>query len=274
MGNFSNTKDDSLSGSRLQDIDGNWLRVIADDEACMVAVTTRGDRVGVDSLTFDGFNLCHYTGDSPAHVAECRRRLASAVGVDESRIIVPRQVHSADVAVIDGDWSVADWRSLTEGVDGVVAKLKGWVVGVSTADCVPIILVDAVAGVVAAIHAGWRGVIGGVIENGIKAIAEVGADLMRVKAYIGPSICVDCFEVGEEVAERFPEPFVERRAGSRPHVDLPGYVAAVLIKEGISESNISSFTKDCCTRCHPSTYFSARAIGVKSGRNFMFAILK
>lgn len=274
MENFSNTKADSLSGSRLQNVDGNWLRVIAEGEDCLVAVTTRGDRVGGGTSAYDGFNLCHYTGDSSAHVVECRCRLASAVGVDESKIIVPRQVHSADVAVIDSDCSVADWRSLTEGVDGVVAKLTGWVVGVSTADCVPIILVDAVAGIVAAVHAGWRGAIGGVIENSIKAMAESGADLMRVKAYIGPSICVDCFEVGEEVAERFPKQFVERRAGCRPHVNLPGYVAAVLIKNGISESNMLPFTKDCCTRCHPSTYFSARAIGVKSGRNFMFAILK
>lgn len=274
MENFSNTMADYLSGSRLQNVDENWLRVIAEDEACLVAVTTRGDRVGSGASAYDGFNLCHYTGDSPAHVSECLRGLASAVGVDESKIIVPRQVHSADVAVIDSDCAADDWCSLTEGVDGVVAKLTGWVIGVSTADCVPIILVDAVAGVVAAIHAGWRGAIGGVIENNIKAMTESGADLMRVKAYIGPSICVDCFEVGEEVAEKFPEQFIERSAGCRPHVDLPGYVAAVLIKKGVRESNITPFTKDCCTRCHPLTYYSARAIGVKSGRNFMFAILK
>lgn len=99
--------------------------------------------------------------------------------------------------------------------------------------------------------------------------------MARTLAFIGPSICVDCFEVGEEVAARFPEECVVRYAdGRRPHVDLPGYVWTVLCEAGLRRANVRPFDKACCTRCHPDRYFSARSIGVESGRNFTFVMLK
>lgn len=246
----------------------SWLKIIADLGSYKVMFTSRGDVC--DASAYSGFNICHYTGDSVSHITDCRRRLAEAVGVDVDRIIVPRQTHSVKVAVVS---SLPVDDVLLEGVDGIVSILNKVVIGVSTADCVPVILVDETTGVVAALHAGWRGAVGGIVREGVGRMKELGAVPERTMAYIGPSICVDCFEVGEEVAEKFPDECVVRYDdGRRPHVDLPRYVVLMLEQEGVQSCNIKSFTKNICTRCHPDQYFSARALGVESGRNYTFVI--
>lgn len=248
-----------------------WFEVIADEPSYIVACTTRGVLDDAPS-PYGTFNICHYTGDDMDGVRKCRSLLADWLGVSPDCLIVPRQTHSVDVTVVN---ELPVRPEAVEGVDGVATILKDVVVGVSTADCVPVILVDAEAGVAAAIHAGWRGAVGGVVQNGIRRIKELGADMARTLAFIGPSICVDCFEVGEEVAARFPEECVVRYAdGRRPHVDLPGYVRTALCEAGLREANVRPFDKACCTRCHPDRYFSARSIGVESGRNFTFVMLK
>lgn len=246
----------------------SWLKVIADLGSYKVMFTSRGDARSASA--YSGFNICHYTGDSVSHIIDCRRRLAEAVGVDVDRIIVPRQTHSVKVAVVS---SLPVDDTALEGVDGIVSILNKVVIGVSTADCVPVILVDETTGVVAALHAGWRGAVGGIVREGVGRMKELGAVPERTMAYIGPSICVDCFEVGEEVAEKFPDECVVRYDdGRRPHVDLPRYVVLMLEQEGVQSCNIKSFTKNICTRCHPDQYFSARALGVESGRNYTFVI--
>lgn len=255
----------------MNDSSCHWLLCLADEPSYCVMSTSRGEPTAASS-PYGEFNLCHYTGDSPAHVAQCRRLLAEALGIGEDRIVVPRQVHSAEVAVIE---SLPVGEGALEGVDAVVTKLTKVAVGVSTADCVPVIVADADAGIVAAIHAGWRGAVGGVVGNTLRVMTGLGADTGRMRAYIGPAICVGCFEVGEEVASRFPESCVVRFSdGRRPHVDLPAYVALELRRGGVSEENIEPFTQDSCTRCHPLRYFSARASGVESGRNFTFVMRK
>ncbi|MCM1076453.1 MAG: polyphenol oxidase family protein [Bacteroides sp.] len=249
----------------------SWLHVIASEDSYCVMTTGRGE-MEMSASPYDGFNLCHYTGDDPDHVKTCRNLLASAIGVEPDRIVVPRQTHSVNVAVIDS--LPIDMEEL-EDVDGIVTTLRGVAIGVSTADCVPVILVDEVVGVIGAFHAGWRGAVGGIVENGVGRMVELGASAGRIRAFVGPAICVNCFEVGDEVASRFPEECVVRYDdGRRPHVDLPGYVMHVLRNAGVSSCNIEPFSYECCTRCHPSRYFSARAIGVDSGRNFTFVMLR
>lgn len=248
-----------------------WLNIISDTPLRSVMFTSRGElRAGMTA--YGAFNLCHYTGDSPSHVAECRRMLAEAVGLDPSRIVVPRQTHSTEVATLT---SLPVDEAALEGVDAVVTTLSGLAVGVSTADCVPVIAVDAEAGVAGAFHAGWRGAVGGIVGKGIAAMLAAGASPGRIEAFIGPSICGECFEVGEEVACRFPDEFVSRLSlDSKPHVDLPAYVVSSLVGAGVSASRIVPFRPELCTRCHPAKYFSARVSGIESGRNFTFVILK
>ncbi len=229
--------------------------------------TYRGGICNAES-PYAGFNVCHYTGDSPEHISHCRALLCGHLGVEEEALVVPRQTHSTNVAVID---NIPFDNRTFEGVDALVTTLDNVVIGVSTADCVPVVLGDIDSGVIGVAHAGWRGAVGGIMGNTVSAMVSVGADASKIKAALGPSICVDCFEVGEEVAAQFPDGCVERRSGWRkPHVNLQRFVTDELVYAGLERCNISPFSKERCTLCHPATFFSARSLGVNSGRLFTF----
>ena len=222
--------------------------------------TSRGD---VTDSPYSGFNICHYTGDDPDRVARCRESLSRYVGVSPGMLIVPRPTHSVNCQVID---SVPVSAESLEGVDALVTPLPGVAIGVSTADCVPVLLADPAAGIIGAAHAGWRGAIGGVVEVAVNAMVSLGAMPGCIKALMGPCICKDCFEVGDEVASLFPEEYVVRVEGCKPHVDLLEYVASRLVACGIPCKAVTM--PPACTRCNPDHYFSARRLGVNSGRNF------
>lgn len=230
-----------------------------------VWLTSRGN---VTSSPYSGVNLCHYTGDDPDHVAWSRGLLADEAGISVERIIVPRQTHSTRCRVID---RLPVEAAEIEGVDALVTTLRGVGIGVSTADCVPVVMADAEAGVIGVAHAGWRGAVAGIVDRTLDAMMSLGAQPERISALIGPCICVECFEVGDEVAAQFPESCVVRGEG-RPHVDLPAYVRQQLIARGVADNAITM--PDACTRCHPDTYFSARASGIASGRNFTMVMLE
>lgn len=224
--------------------------------------TLRGEVTAGDP--YSGFNVCHYVGDEQAHVAACRALLCHELGIESSRLVVPRQTHSPRVAVI------TSLPAAPEDVDAVVTRLSDVAIGVSTADCVPVVLADAEAGVIAALHAGWRGALAGIVEATIAAMQSLGARPGRITAALGPCICAGCFEVGEEVAALFPASCVSRD-GVKPHVDLPAYVTGLLQAAGLPEAQIAP--PPSCTRCHPESLFSARAQGTASGRIFT-AILR
>lgn len=209
---------------------------------------------------YSGVNLCHYVADDPDHVERSRHEFCRALGLSSDRLVVPRQTHSVRVAVTDS------LPAAPEDVDAVVTNLADVAIGVSTADCVPVVLADAEAGVIAALHAGWRGALGGIVANTVAAMVQLGATPTRISASLGPCICADCFEVGEEVATLFPDEVVRRANGIKPHVDLPAYVMAQLADAGVGRSRIAP--PPLCTRCHPDLLFSARAHGTASGRIF------
>ncbi|MBO7382780.1 MAG: polyphenol oxidase family protein, partial [Muribaculaceae bacterium] len=128
---------------------------------------------------------------------------------------------------------------------------------------------------VAAIHAGWRGIINGVITKAIARMTESGSSLKTTNAVIAPAICADCYEVGEDVAGEFVSKGLDDCVdghGARPHIDLPKAALIQLIVEGVAAENIS--VADDCTRCNPQRYFSARRLGIDSGRNFSFIYRK
>lgn len=252
-------------GNTLAMTTPSWIDLIEIAPEVKALVTCRGE---TDESPYSGFNPCHYTGDSPAHIAASRKTLADYIGVSEDRIILPRQTHSNVCKLID-EFPVD--AACLYGVDALVTRMKGVAIGVSTADCVPILLADTKAEVIAAVHAGWRGAVGGIIENSVEMMLAAGSDVSRIKAAIGPCICSGCFEVGEEVAERFPESCVIRGL-DKPHVDLPRFVKMTLEKCGLDGESITMPT--ACTRCRPDRYFSARAIGINSGRNFSMIMLR
>lgn len=157
-----------------------------------------------------------------------------------------------------------------EDTDALVTSLPDTALCIHTADCVPVVMADAAAGVIAAVHSGWKGTVGRISALAVNEMAKLGADPARIVAAMGPCIGPECFEVGPEVTERFTEAgfpdsiIVPQPAGARPHIDLPGAVAFTLKECGLTEGNIH--LPPACSRCRPDTYFSARRLGVASGR--------
>lgn len=234
--------------------------------------TTRGE---VDRRNaYSGVNLCDYVGDDALRVLDARLTLAMQLGVDLDDLVMPRQTHSCRVAVIDEGFRSMDidkQEAALEGVDALVTTLRGVVIGVNTADCVPIVLVDGQAGVIAVAHAGWRGTAGRIVKNVVEEMCRQGASADRIQVSMGPSICQDCFEVGDEVVQEFKksaflldEIVVRNESTGKAHIDLRAANRAVLIAAGVLPQNI--ILSQHCSRCNPDRFFSARRHGINSGR--------
>jgi YfiH family protein len=190
-------------------------------------------RGGRSRAPYDSFNLGVHVGDDPADVAANRARVARELGVGEDRLVWMEQVHGASVAVVDGpqDGPLA-------ATDAVVTTTPGLVLCVLVADCVPVLLTDPVAGVVAAVHAGREGVRRGVLPATLSAMASRGARARHVTALLGPAVCGECYEVPEamqaEVAAVTPAAAVRTRRGT-PGLDLRAGLAEVLARAGVTE---------------------------------------
>lgn len=244
------------------------IDILYSSDKSLAATTRRGQGVLMDD-SFSGFSVCSYSGDNERHYLENLRQLSTILGIDEKHIVMPRQTHTSNVSVLQ---SLPESSECLQNVDAVVTSMKGLAVGVNTADCVAVLLIDESNGVCAAVHSGWRGTVDDITGKCIGKMIEAGAVASSIKAFIPPCIHVECFEVGEEVAELFPSEYVSREFGMKPHIDLVSMICAQLEDRGILSRNISVSAE--CTRCNPGKYFSARALGVKSGRNFSFTMLK
>lgn len=213
---------------------------------------------------YDGFNACFYTGDDEAHTDACRAEAAAHLGLDSpAMLIMPRQTHTVRVMAV----TAADAGRVIADVDALVTADPSVAVGVSTADCVPLLMSDAEAGVVAAVHSGWRGTVGHIAARAVEAMQALGARQERIRAAFGPCICTSCFEVGEEVADAFAAAglaaAVSRRFGLKPHIDLAAAVTATLAAAGVTSPPLPPVG---CSRCNPGRFFSARRLGTASGR--------
>lgn len=186
---------------------------------------------GVSTGEVAGLQMGFGAEDDPGNVAENRRRAVAAI-LPGAALVMPYQVHSPDAVVVDLPWSHDD----RPRADAVVTDRPGLLLGVVTADCAPILLVDREAGVVAAAHAGWRGAQGGVIEATIEAMESRGADAARIVAAIGPCIAQTSYEVDGPFRAHFTDDderfFAEAREG-RWQFDLEGYVADRLTACGL-----------------------------------------
>jgi YfiH family protein len=218
---------------------------------------------GVSSGRHATLNLGKRWGDEPAAVAENLRRVAAAAGFEPGELRTIRQVHGR-VAV-----RVTEIREGVEG-DAVWARAGDGpvVVGVLTADCVPVLLADRSGTAVAAVHSGWRGTVQDIVGATVAALAEDGVAPDELVAAIGPCIEVGAFEVGEEVAGQFADPFVRRDLGPKPHVDLVAAVRAQLARAGVPEDSIERVGG--CTVSDPERYFSYRRDGAGIGQMLAF----
>ncbi len=195
--------------------------------------------------------------DSSADVAENRARMAAALGVEPRRLLTAYQIHSPHVVVAETPWSL-DARPRA---DGIVTRTPGLAVGVSTADCAPVLFAEPQAHVVGAAHAGWRGALAGIVEASIAAMERLGAARSEIRAALGPMIRQRNYEVGPDLIDRFaaddPESTPFFAPASRPgHAlfDLGGYVAARLTRAGIHHiENLG-----LCTYADAERFFSFR----------------
>lgn len=226
---------------------------------------------GVSAPPFDSLNLGRALGDDPRSVAENHRRLAAALGYPADDLFEVSQVHGARVLEPGPDAVPASFRA--SEADALCSARAGVAIGVRTADCMPVLLADPVTGAVAAVHAGWRGAVAGVLPAAIAALSvRAGADPARLVVAILPHIRACCFEVGAEVVEQvravLPEEAARRAVverSPRPHVDLSQLVRAQLHEAGVAAERIDDVAG--CTCCEPDRFFSFRRDGADAGRH-------
>ncbi|WP_432055209.1 peptidoglycan editing factor PgeF [Streptomyces sp. bgisy022] len=189
---------------------------------------------GVSAAPYEELNLGGAVGDDPGAVRANREATAKRLDVDPARVVWMNQVHGADTAVVDEPWGD---RPVPE-VDAVVTARRGLALAVLTADCVPVLLADPVAGVVAAAHAGRPGLVAGVVPAAVRAMTRLGADPARIVARTGPAVCGRCYEVPapmrDEVAAVEPSAYAETSWGT-PAVDVGAGVHAQLERLGVRE---------------------------------------
>lgn len=222
---------------------------------------------GVSENEFASLNFSVGVGDTPAHVEENLRRAARMLRVAEGRIYFASQVHGAAAELAD---PAIDFDAFVcREADVVFGRSPDVACGVRTADCVPILLAAERSGHVAAVHAGWRGVVRGAVRAGLAALERSGADASDVVAAIGPHISVAAFEVSDEVASELvaasPDSNVVDRSRARPHVDLRRIVRAQLESFGVRRGAIDDVFG--CTYADSVRFFSFRRDGKKSGRH-------
>lgn len=225
-----------------------------------------------DDDAYSDFNINEFCGDSTTHVARCREALAGEIGVPADNIVVPHQVHGTEACVINGGFltmPAAERSMLTEGADAVMTDVRGVCIGVSTADCIPVLLYDEEHHAACAIHAGWRGTLQRITHKAVMQMGMVyGTRPDRLRAVVGPGISLDNFEVGDEVYEAFRQAgFDMARIACRKrkwHIDLPLANRLALEHDGVEPHNIAM--SGVCTYDNADRYFSARRLGVNSGR--------
>lgn len=229
---------------------------------------------------YAAFNVTHYCGDNPQRVDCNRTWLCNELGISKSQLWLPRQTHTDNICCIDNNMlSLTDeeQQKRLQNVDALITNIPQQCIGVSTADCVPVLVYDEEKKVIASIHAGWRGTEKKITLKTIqKMVQKYGTNPTKCKAIIGPSISVDAFEVGEEVVTafqkaNFPDSIV-MRTSSRPHIDLWAANAFLIEQAGIPLEQIQ--IAGICTYNHSDTFFSARKLGIKSGRIYTAIMLK
>lgn len=246
---------------------------------------------GVSKGNYAAFNINRYCGDAPEDIEQNRKSLANCLEIDVNKLIVPHQIHSDSSRIIANEYFKlpANIREqIIEGVDAVMTNELNVCIGVSTADCIPILLYDTKHQAAAAIHAGWRGTVKHIVQKTIKEMGIVyQTKPQELQAVIGPGISLQNFEVGDEVYEQFANAcfdmeriakrfrVIQPKEGELPlkwHLDLKLSNRIDMETMGVLPQNI--IDEEICTYDNTNDYFSARKLGVDSGRIYNGIILK
>lgn len=213
-----------------------------------------GRHGGVSSGDFAGLNVSHAVGDNPDAVEENRALVAKTLG--GAPLVTVKQVHSNRVVTVE----TGALPERTVEADAIVTHRRDVLIGVLTADCSPLLFLDAGAGIVGAAHAGWRGAVDGILQNTVAAMEALGAQRRRIQLAIGPTISQKNYEVGEQFKadalnqNANTEPAFLTPPGGKPHFDLPGYLAIEARALGLAEITDTAL----CTYADPARFFSHR----------------
>lgn len=227
---------------------------------------------GVSEGDYTSFNCTHYCGDNVEHVMANRRKLCNDWHISTERLVIPRQVHGTEVAVIDDRFlslPLSEQTEILDGVDALISPLTDVCLAVSTADCIPVLIYDRRNHIIAAIHAGWRGTVARIVSHTIRQMKRLyGVEGCEMFAAIGPGISLDAFEVGDEVYDAFCDAsFPMEKIATHTekwHIDLWEANRLQLIAEGVRAEQIE--LSGICTYEHYQQFFSARRLGIQSGR--------
>jgi YfiH family protein len=227
---------------------------------------------GCSTGNYAAFNINGYCGDDEVHIAANKVALCGLLGIDSNRLVMPHQVHDCVVRRIDGPQ-----QGVIEGVDAVMTDVPQLCIGVSTADCIPVLLYDSTHRAVSAVHAGWRGTVLRIVQKAVEAMCHAyGTAPADLQAVIGPGISLDSFEVGDEVYDQFlsagfdMQPISRREA--KWHIDLPMCNRLQLMEAGVPADHIQM--TNICTYQQYDRYFSARRLGIQSGRIYTGILIK
>lgn len=226
---------------------------------------------GVSTGIFESLDLSTSRGDEPEHVRENYRRLGEAAGIDMSRCAFTHQVHGHEVRIVTSADAHTLYTDVPYEADGLVTNERGLALICFTADCVPVLLCDEQAGVIGAVHCGWRSSVEDILGVAVGKMRSLGAQVKNIRAAVGPSIGPCCFEVGHEVAEAA-EALLGGYFGlwtpvpgryDKYLLDLRGVNRRRLMQLGVREENIS--VSDECTKCSCQKYWSHRATNGRRG---------
>ena len=227
---------------------------------------------GCSTGNYAAFNINGYCGDDEVHIAANKVALCGLLGIDSNRLVMPHQVHDCVVRRIDGPQ-----QGVIEGVDAVMTDVPQLCIGVSTADCIPVLLYDSTHRAVSAVHAGWRGTVLRIVQKAVETMRDTyGTAPADLQAVIGPGISLDSFEVGDEVYNQFLSAGFDMQPISRRdakwHIDLPMCNRLQLMEAGVPADHIQM--TNICTYQQYDRYFSARRLGIQSGRIYTGILIK
>lgn len=228
---------------------------------------------GVSTGNYSSFNLGLFSGDNPDDLSKNFKLLSTLTNIPEDNIHLPYQTHSNKISLIDEDFLSKDnetRHAMLQGVDALITNIPNQCIGVSTADCVPVLLYDPVQHVVAAAHAGWRGTCSKILTRVITSMkAAYNTNPQNLIAVIGPSISPEVYEVGISLLEKFGDAGFNIRKifihkNGKIYLDLWTANKALLTNAGVPEENIE--ISGICTFSNHEKFFSARRLGIYSGR--------
>lgn len=229
---------------------------------------------GVSHPPYDKLNLAYHVGDADEKVAENRRRFCSSLNIDPDSLVIAQQVHGHRIALIDDSQVGRGAHGQDDAIpntDAMITQSRSAILGVLTADCVPVLISDPVSKAIGIAHAGWRGTLQRIASRTIIKMCDTfGTRPADCHVALGPSIGPCCYTVGTDVADQFQGEFDSANCVIGNKLDLQRAIRSQLTEIGVEDRYISS--AELCTACNLALLYSYRAEGGRTGR--MMSVIK